>query len=560
MGIVCADKQLDSGLLVFKIIEGSFANTGYHLEVVMDDMLFPAYRSNKIKSKTMKFEDIGDAVVRELEFSRVTLRLTKDKDGDEDDIVCKLVGNTMDTLKQALNNPTVLTLAGEDGEISKVKISLKYIPIMMKLDPSESINNMGTLRVDVLDASNLPAADRNGKSDPFCVFELNGEKVHKTEVQKKTLHPAWNEFFECKVPSRTAADFKVSVMDWDFAGDADFLGMSPLDLAVLEPFKPTPVNIKLRGKKGQEGNFGELRLRFVFRPTYVTRSRQGSSTFSGTFAVPGKIVTAVPMKGISLAADGVGTVAGGIFKGASFIKSGFSRKKESVDEEEEAIKEMDEAGKAIAQGGALKTASKSELVAAANSAGEDAPMGASADRHLSAQESPSRRRGSFVGGTSPHRRDKSTSSNYRASMSGGASGGAESGTGRIRLISATGFPTSANVQARIKVAGKSKEIFKTKGIKGGEVNWNEEFVTHCTADQQFIVRVLDDHFIRGDKDLGEAMFVLDDSGRGGEMVLSVGEGKVTIKATFEAGSTGSRGSDAVSTTGGTVRSRKGLFK
>ena len=52
----------------------------------------------------------------------------------------------------------------------------------MKLDPSESINNMGTLRVDILDGQDLPAADRSGKSDPYCKFELNGKEAYKTKT------------------------------------------------------------------------------------------------------------------------------------------------------------------------------------------------------------------------------------------------------------------------------------------------------------------------------------------------------------------------------------------
>ncbi|MDA4133068.1 MAG: hypothetical protein OK454_08090, partial [Thaumarchaeota archaeon] len=83
----------------------------------------------------------------------------------------------------------MLKMKDEEGRTSFVKISLKYIPVMMQLDPSESINNMGNMRVDVLDAADLPAADSNGKSDPYCKFELNGREVFKTKVQKKTLHP-----------------------------------------------------------------------------------------------------------------------------------------------------------------------------------------------------------------------------------------------------------------------------------------------------------------------------------------------------------------------------------
>ena len=35
----------------------------------------------------------------------------------------------------------------------------------------------------------------------------------------------------------------------------------------------------------------------VFKPSYVTRTRQGSSTFSGTFSVPGKVVAMLVSEG-----------------------------------------------------------------------------------------------------------------------------------------------------------------------------------------------------------------------------------------------------------------------
>jgi len=89
----------------------------------------------------------------------------------------------------------------------------------MHLDARESIENMGTLRVDLLDGMDMPAMDRNGKSDPYCVFELNGAKVFKSQTQKKTLTPVWNETFEVQIPSRVAADFRVRAFDWDLAGD-----------------------------------------------------------------------------------------------------------------------------------------------------------------------------------------------------------------------------------------------------------------------------------------------------------------------------------------------------
>lgn len=48
---------------------------------------------------------VGDCMVRELDFSKVTIRLresSKDKEHDEDDIVAKLTGQTMSTLRQCL--------------------------------------------------------------------------------------------------------------------------------------------------------------------------------------------------------------------------------------------------------------------------------------------------------------------------------------------------------------------------------------------------------------------------------------------------------------------------
>lgn len=47
----------DSGLLICKIIEGSIAKTDTHLEILMDDMLYPSYTTSKIRNKQQKFEE-----------------------------------------------------------------------------------------------------------------------------------------------------------------------------------------------------------------------------------------------------------------------------------------------------------------------------------------------------------------------------------------------------------------------------------------------------------------------------------------------------------------------
>lgn len=60
---------------------------------------------------------------------------------------------------------------------------------------------MGILRVDLLDGSDIRGVDRSGKSDPYAVFTLNGDKVYKSQIIKKTLAPQWNEDFSCNVVS-----------------------------------------------------------------------------------------------------------------------------------------------------------------------------------------------------------------------------------------------------------------------------------------------------------------------------------------------------------------------
>lgn len=77
---------------------------------------------------------------------------------------------------------------------------------------------MGNLRVELIDGQNIRSADRNGKSDPYVVFSLKGERVFKSEVQRKTLTPKWNESFNTTVESRVDDHLELEVFDWNQAG------------------------------------------------------------------------------------------------------------------------------------------------------------------------------------------------------------------------------------------------------------------------------------------------------------------------------------------------------
>lgn len=49
-------------MLVFKLIDGEFAETGGYVDVLMDDMAYPSYSSAKIKSRHMTF---GEGMLNE---------------------------------------------------------------------------------------------------------------------------------------------------------------------------------------------------------------------------------------------------------------------------------------------------------------------------------------------------------------------------------------------------------------------------------------------------------------------------------------------------------------
>ncbi|KAL8286655.1 hypothetical protein RQP46_004183 [Phenoliferia psychrophenolica] len=268
----------ESGILAIHIISGSLSRAGARLEVLFDDGYWPSYASETSASRHAIWDEVGECFIRELDYSQIILRLNTAERETREHIVATRTIDMNAFLEATLDSPTEFVLSNR-GELSTVKISTKYIPVEIKIEPRESITNSGWLRVELLDATGLPSADRNGKSDPYAVFELNRVKVAKSAVVRKTLAPQWNETFDIGVRSRVGSDFTITIFDWDRIGLAEPLGTGRIDVTSIEPFQQTPVlDIPLTPIRGRPGRKpGVVWIRMTFKSALLVRTRQATT-------------------------------------------------------------------------------------------------------------------------------------------------------------------------------------------------------------------------------------------------------------------------------------------
>ncbi|KAG8900315.1 hypothetical protein FRB99_006120 [Tulasnella sp. 403] len=349
----------------------------------------------------------------------------------------------------------MLTLTGRDEEFTltndegrsagRITMTAKFVPVDTKLEPRESLNNMGILRVDLLDGKDIVGADRSGKSDPFVVFTLNDQRVHKSQTKKKTLTPVWNETFNVTVPSRVGAVFAFEVFDWNQIEQAKSLGMGTVDLTDIEPFVASEKVVPIVSTK--HGDKGEIRLRLVFTPEMIAKSRKNTSTFS----TAGRAMTqlgAVPFGAGKGVVHGVGSVG-------KFAKGVFSKPK-SIDERDESSE-----GSEVAAG------------------------------QVSAPAVPS------IQKPAPN----------VATLAPGREGGPESGMLKVAVLGAKDLSTMGESSVKpYLVLRAGKEEFKTKHTgKTLTPEWDEVFNVAVSSETKSLNASIYDHKTLGkDKQLGEA--------------------------------------------------------
>ncbi|KAF4083001.1 hypothetical protein AMELA_G00134930 [Ameiurus melas] len=128
----------------------------------------------------------------------------------------------------------------------------------------KNLKDIGFLQVKVIKASDVMAADLNGKSDPFCVLQLGNDRL-QTHTIYKTLHPEWNKVFT--FPVKDIHDvLEVTVFDEDGDKAPDFLGKVAIPLLSIRNGQLISCPLKKEDLLGlSKGNI-LLELEVMFNP------------------------------------------------------------------------------------------------------------------------------------------------------------------------------------------------------------------------------------------------------------------------------------------------------
>ncbi|CDQ70319.1 unnamed protein product [Oncorhynchus mykiss] len=112
------------------------------------------------------------------------------------------------------------------------------------------------LTVNLKEGRNLVIRDRNGTSDPYVKFKLEGKTIYKSKVVYKNLNPKWSESFSFPLQDREQV-VDVRVYDKDLTTD-DFMGSSTIVIKNLELDKTGEMVLSLEDPNSLEDDMGVI--------------------------------------------------------------------------------------------------------------------------------------------------------------------------------------------------------------------------------------------------------------------------------------------------------------
>lgn len=288
--------QNNSGVLGINLISGTLKTKIAYVQATIDDHSFPDFISRKSKNGKLGSTS-GECFIRDLRHSILNFRIVKNEiPVYKTDVLYETVDpfNVIDLLTKGFEEPIKIDLDG-----NKLEFLFEFVP---SVDRSfETVEDTGLLEVNVISGSNLLAADRSGKSDPYVEGHLQDKQVFKTKIVKKTHNPNFGENFTIPVKSRRRQLLTFKVFDWDMAGENDPLGNVSVDLKNLPIEQEIVQDFKLDTQ-------GSIKIGLHFKPGYI-KSSNGTLLTYGAGLSPFNT-------GLNLATGAVGK-AGGLATGAA---------------------------------------------------------------------------------------------------------------------------------------------------------------------------------------------------------------------------------------------------
>ncbi|CAI4050025.1 hypothetical protein SKDZ_14G2350 [Saccharomyces kudriavzevii ZP591] len=305
--------QYNAGALGVTVLGGELPQPGLYVQTFFDSCGYATINSAKNSIRTIKTGWSGDFMIKELEWSVTTFRVTKVKDGNKaEDFVCEVNIPTIELVKNCYYKPSVLNLIGKKS--ARLLVQVSWFPInTSKLPQSDLITNSGDLKITAKGAEDLIGVNKNGYSDPYVEFFLNEKgtsPIFKTAVQKKTLNPSWNESKTIEISNRVNDYLTINIKDYESTNSNRSIGKAIVPLSTIDPEDDSTFDIPLVGPKGEDG--GVLHLEFEFEPRYTINVVKREARL-GSFATKGlgtgiKAGSTVFALGANVVGTGLGTI------------------------------------------------------------------------------------------------------------------------------------------------------------------------------------------------------------------------------------------------------------
>ncbi|SCV01123.1 LAMI_0G09450g1_1 [Lachancea mirantina] len=517
--------KFNQGVINLQILRGTLTRKTAFLQLILDDFPIPVLTTAKATMGKI-IPDNGTCFIRDLDHSRMTFRITrKEKVSELDEIFDEFSIGTKDLLKSSYEKPHSIKQKG-----CEIELRMLYTPAAKQLPDSETASDTGVLKLNVISAEDVPSHDRNGASDPFVVFSVDGRKIEKTEVIRKTLSPVWNQRFEVPIPSRSRGEVKAEIYDWDRAGSNDLLCSSIVDLKTLIPGKGQEFDLSMEPQ-------GKLKLGITFEAGYLYPPLdpvKGSLTGKpwkviGGAANVGMGVAGAGMEfagaGLGAAHSAAGMGLGGVSKGARLLRGKTSKKSKSRENADNSDIIPDNK-RAQASGEARKSLDFDP----------SKPNNSYAKVQTAQQPATQQKNGegsSIAGAPGPiHTRSPSSTSSFARTL-------APNGTykGKVTIVAAENIGKAIQIRVSLAQGGRMKHLYRTENRKtdgNGFTSFDETCSFKASPEANLVFGGVLVHKLSKDTDLGIAQINLGDPHiqQEGQLSLRLGKGHLIVKIDY----------------------------